>query len=115
MDCAPNIDHAVFPVQSAYLHQCVRVCFHYDTTLLVGGIVVRDDATEPWVTIVRLDDGRHVLGTECQWSPRPMTRTERRAYGRRRDECGCGMIEGEPGTWATLHEIGVCRRREYSR
>jgi hypothetical protein len=30
-------------------------------------VVVRDDISEPFVGIIRLDDGRHVLMTECQF------------------------------------------------
>jgi hypothetical protein len=28
---------------------------------------VRDDISKPFVGIIRLDDGRHVLMTECQF------------------------------------------------
>jgi hypothetical protein len=75
-----NVDS--FPTQGEQLGRAVRVCFNYDTEQLVGGVVVRDDTEEPWRTIIRLDDGRHILATECQYSLRPFTRTERRAYGR---------------------------------
>lgn len=46
----------------------VKVCFHYDTRQTVCGTVVRDDSEHPWKTIIRLDDGRYVLSTECQYT-----------------------------------------------
>jgi hypothetical protein len=68
MGVVNGIDAVTFPAQGAHLHAEVRVCFRYDTSRLVGGIIVRDDAAEPWRTIIRLDDGRFVLGTECQYT-----------------------------------------------
>jgi hypothetical protein len=35
------------------------------------GTIVRDDNEPPWRTIIRLDDGRVVLASECQYSPFP--------------------------------------------
>ena len=64
-----NIDKTKFPKQGAYKDSRVRVCFHYDSNAVVGGVVVRDDAEEPGQMIIKLDDGRHVLSTECMWSP----------------------------------------------
>ncbi|WP_260973634.1 hypothetical protein [Mycolicibacterium llatzerense] len=43
------------------------MCFDLDTEATFGGEIVRDDAEPPGVTIIRLDDGRHVLSTECQY------------------------------------------------
>ena len=63
-----NITAHQFPRQMERADR-VRVCFHYDTTAMVGGAIVRDDAEAPYVLIIRLDDGRYVLGTECQWAP----------------------------------------------
>jgi hypothetical protein len=59
-------DH--FPRQSDRIGKRVRVCFNYDTSMTVNGTVVRDDMEAPWRMIIRLDDGRHVLATECQYS-----------------------------------------------
>jgi hypothetical protein len=36
---------------------------------MLMGEVVRDDIEAPYIMIIRLDDGRHVLATECQWQP----------------------------------------------
>jgi hypothetical protein len=43
------------------------VCFQYDTSRTCNGTIVRDDLEDPWQMIIRLDDGRHVLATECQY------------------------------------------------
>jgi hypothetical protein len=56
-----------FPKQSDRIGARVEVCFHYDTSMTVNGTIIRDDMEEPWETIIRLDDGRHVLTTECQY------------------------------------------------
>jgi hypothetical protein len=45
----------------------VEVCFQYDTSRTIGGIIVRYDAELPHRGIIRLDDGRYVLTTECQF------------------------------------------------
>lgn len=44
------------------------MCFHYDTAHVLPGTVVRDDTEEPGKMIIRLDDGRVLLSTECQYS-----------------------------------------------
>lgn len=64
-----NISHDRMPKQGEYLRRRTRVCFHYDTSHAVMGTIVRDDAEPPFQTIIRLDDGRIVLGSECQYSP----------------------------------------------
>jgi hypothetical protein len=47
----------------------VKVCFHYDSSRTIGGVFVRSDAEEPGKAIIKLDDDRYVLTTECMWSP----------------------------------------------
>jgi hypothetical protein len=64
----PGISATGWPRQSERLGDHVKVCFHYNTAAPVDGRVVRDDLDDPWVTIIRLYDGRHVLSTECQWT-----------------------------------------------
>lgn len=64
-----TVDAERFPQQGAYGGKRVRVCFNYDSTETLLGLVVRDDAEAPWRLIIRLDDGRYVLSTECQWQP----------------------------------------------
>lgn len=68
MGIAANITATAFPEQGPCLGRRVSVCFHYDTTQQVQGTIVRDDMQEPGRTIIRLDDGRYVLSTECHYS-----------------------------------------------
>jgi hypothetical protein len=68
MGVVPNISHDKFPQQGKFLNQRVQVCFNYDTSKLIGGAIVRDDTEEPGREIIKLDDGRYVLSTECQYS-----------------------------------------------
>ena len=75
MGCVNNITYDKFPRQSDKDNKypeyavgaMVKVYFHYDTSKYCMGTVVRDDIEEPYVTIIRLDDGRYILGTECQF------------------------------------------------
>lgn len=67
----PNIGHDRFPEQGLHLGRRVEVCFGYDTSRLLGGRCIRDDAGEPYRTIFMLDDGRVVLATECQYAVGP--------------------------------------------
>lgn len=68
MGCVENIKGQNYPAQSQYVCRRVNVCFHYDTTNVYGGRIVRDDREAPYEIIIALDDGRYVLGTECQYS-----------------------------------------------
>lgn len=47
----------------------VSVCYHYNTNKTHEGTIVRDDKEEPFETIIRLDNGRFLRGTECQYRP----------------------------------------------
>lgn len=38
----------------------VRVSFNYDTSNLLEGEIVRDDKEFPYVTIIKLPDGRYI-------------------------------------------------------
>jgi len=69
MHCHPNITADKYPKQGPYLNARVKVCFHYDTGEIRMGVMIRDDAEEPGIAIIKLDDGRAVLTTECEWSP----------------------------------------------
>lgn len=69
MGCVKGIGFDEFPKQGDWLHKRVNVCFNYDTSRQIPGTIVRDDMAAPFLTIIRLDDGRHVLTTECQHSP----------------------------------------------
>lgn len=69
MGIVGNIGAVKWPKQGEYLNRRARVCFGYDTSAYVMGTIVRDDNEAPWRTIIKLDDGRFVLATECQYSP----------------------------------------------
>ncbi len=69
MGCVENVTATAFPKQGSHLNKRCEVCFNYDTATRLKGIVVRDDMEAPWRTLIRLDDGRYVLATECQYSP----------------------------------------------
>ena len=47
----------------------VSVCYHYDTNKTHEGTIVRADVEEPFETIIKLDNGRFLRSTECQYWP----------------------------------------------
>lgn len=67
MGVITNIDFEQYPNQTKYAGQRVLVCFKYDTRRIIPATILRDDAEDPYRTVLRLDDGRIVLGNECQW------------------------------------------------
>ena len=69
MGVVKGISASEFPKQGSWLHCVTQVCFNYDSSQQIGGIVVRDDREFPHLCIIRLDDGRYVLATECQHTP----------------------------------------------
>lgn len=72
MGLHPEIIGDRMPLQGEWLGKRTTVIFHYDTSRQYDGTIVRDDvyvAGVPCVTIIKLDDGRYVLTTECQQSP----------------------------------------------
>lgn len=68
MGAVRNITFNSFPEQGSHAGREAVVCFHYDTSNRVRGVVVRDDTEAPFITIIKLEDGRHVLSTECQYT-----------------------------------------------
>lgn len=58
-----------FPRQGEWVGRQVKVFFHYDASREFPAVVVRDDREDPYVMIIRLEDGRYVLATECQYAP----------------------------------------------
>lgn len=64
-----NITATQFPKQGDFLGKRANVCFHFDTTQVFPGKVIRDDAEAPFRTIIQLEDGRVVLDIECQYQP----------------------------------------------
>lgn len=67
MGVVDNISSWRIPSQGAFLGRRVKVCFNYDTSVLIRGVVVRDDAEAPGRMIIKLDTGFYVLSTECQY------------------------------------------------
>lgn len=65
----PNVSHDKMPKQGRYFGRRMSVIFNYDTSIRIGGKMVRDDIEEPGIGIIALDDGRYILTTECQYSP----------------------------------------------
>lgn len=68
MGVVDGIGHDEWPRQGTHLGMRVEVMFNYRLPKL-GGVVVRDDRDPPHIGLIRLDDGRHVLMTECQYTP----------------------------------------------
>lgn len=68
MGIIPAVGFDRFPKQGSFLGKRVNVCFDYDTTRTIGGNVIRDDAEEPGLMLIHLDDGRVVRSVECQYS-----------------------------------------------
>ncbi len=68
MGIVDNIDYNTFPKQGPMLGKEVIVCFKYNTKEVIKGIFVRDDTEEPFIEIIKLEDDRYVLTTECMWS-----------------------------------------------
>lgn len=62
-----SVSYSEFPKQGQYVSARVKVAFNYDFTKTLFGKVVRDDAEQPFQTIIRLDSGLYVLGEECQY------------------------------------------------
>lgn len=56
------------PQQSGLVGSRARVMFGGERPELLG-TVVRNDADGKLVTVIRLDDGRHILGSECEFWP----------------------------------------------
>lgn len=69
MGCVSNVTATTFPKQGDDVGRLFSVVFHYDTTKPLLAVCVRHDTEEPYVMIFRLENGRHVLGTECQYQP----------------------------------------------
>lgn len=76
MGYVKNITHDKFPQQKDKDYKYpqfavgakVNVCYHYDASKTQIGTIVRDDLEEPFETIIKLDNGRYLRGTECQFS-----------------------------------------------
>lgn len=62
-----NIDYNKYPEQGPHLGKRVMVGFNYNTRDEIPGKIVRYDYEEPGHTIIALEDGRILMGTECQF------------------------------------------------
>lgn len=69
MGVVNTINYEKFPKQGDLLHKRVQVVYEYDTSKCHEGTVVRYDVEEPFKVIFKLDNGRVLLGTECQYRP----------------------------------------------
>ena len=67
MGFVATITHDSFPKQSEDVGRAVLVVFQADPQHVMKGKLVRDDTEHPYRTIIRLEDGRHVMATECQY------------------------------------------------
>jgi hypothetical protein len=72
----PNIAIDCFPAQGAWNGKVTDVCFDYDTSKTVSGVIVRDDSDESGFGVILLEDGRVVRTTECQHRPARLTDKE---------------------------------------
>lgn len=66
MGISVNIGYDIFPEQGGLLGASVQVIFDH-TERRIQGKIVRDDREVPGRTIIQLQDGRIILGTECSW------------------------------------------------
>ena len=63
-----NIGATKFPEQDPEKQQKrVAVRFRDNSGVDVLGTIVRSDAEEPYQTIIKLDDGRYILDSECMY------------------------------------------------
>ena len=67
MGVVANIGFEEYPKQSDWNGKRVVVYFRYDTEKTIEGRIVRCDMESPGVSIIRLDDGRFILSSECQY------------------------------------------------
>ena len=69
MGCVKNVSMDAWPEQGDFAGRRTEVCFHRNTERTIMGRIVRNDVEEPFLTIIRLDDGRFILGSKCQHAP----------------------------------------------
>lgn len=71
MGFSPYLAADRYPVQSGHVGARVEVRFIHGERRALFGVILRDDAEGDHRTIIRLDDGRVVLGGECLWGLAP--------------------------------------------
>jgi hypothetical protein len=67
MGIEPAVGADTFPKQGDWVGRTVRVCFNYDSSTEIDGVIVRQDIEEPGRMIIALSNGRYVLSTECMY------------------------------------------------
>lgn len=67
MGTSPYVNVDSYPKQGQHLGKRVVVIFEYDTRHPFEGEIIRYDSTAPFVGVIKLDNGRVVLMTECQY------------------------------------------------
>lgn len=66
-DNIKNIGFGIYPKQGNDIGKRVIITYNHDWTIFEHGIIIRDDIEEPFMTVIKLDDDRVLLGTECQY------------------------------------------------
>jgi len=64
------VDFEKYPEQGTWVGKTVEVVFNFDTSKSILGRIIRDDREKPFLTILQLEDGRVLLATEYQYSPK---------------------------------------------
>jgi len=67
MGVVKGINFENYPEQGNWVGRKVKVCYEYDSSKGHLGVIVREDIEEPGRMIIKLDDGRYLLSTECQY------------------------------------------------
>ncbi|MGH0417526.1 hypothetical protein [Bacillus cereus] len=68
MGVHPNVGVNKFPKQGDQLNREVKVMFNFDSSTILKGIIVREDMEDPFLTLIKLEDGRVIGSAECQYS-----------------------------------------------
>ena len=61
------------PAQGTHRGERVEVLFNYDANSPLYGEIIRDDIEQPFKTVILLDDGFPIMGTECQYRPQSLS------------------------------------------
>ena len=67
MRSVAGISFTEYPKQSDNVNRRVIVCYNFDPSKSHEGTIIRDDMTEPGKMIIKLDNGRVLLSTECMY------------------------------------------------
>ncbi|HDR6319134.1 TPA: hypothetical protein QCU53_006103, partial [Bacillus thuringiensis] len=67
MGVHPKVGLNKFPKQGDWLNKEAKVMFDYDGSTMTTGVIVRNDMEEPFITLIKLEDGRIIRSSECQY------------------------------------------------